>query len=515
MIIREIKRRLCYNNIIYLFFNLNHSLPAPLSTKYLTISMPFTVCKRHPNSIDIHYYNLSKLLLGKIYILIILFIFLTHLDLSAESKQVDTSQNPKTVKKQESDKDLKPLSVKNKSVTNNIEEVGKEKNNRKTKKESKLDKKKNEEIAKDNAPDEVMTEEEQIKFEKEKKKADRLEKIIDLGTHKERKEAINLFLTMKNKKIKERLGKKLIDLIKNEIDSDVKVKSITVAGEMKIRNAVPELLNTLNDESEDVRIASVYAIKRIGDTSTKPTLILKIKEQKLDENSNYIEALIDTLGEFNTVELSEYAIEAIKDDQTTKNIREQLILFLGKIDSRKSKNFLIDVLKNEEEEKVSRAFAANSLAKLGIKEAAKDIDEVIKTIESYTFKKKKKYYNLYIYCLAALAKLGDEKAVPRLINSLRSDNAVVRLKAIMLIKELKDKRTIDILKYKMNYDQSRSVQSAARKALKELGVDTEEKQESEKNENSEKNNAKKDKDEKPKAEEKIKKEKKGKSDVQK
>ena len=72
--------------------------------------------------------------------------------------------------------------------------------------------------------------------------------------------------------------------------------------------------------------------------------------------------------------------------------------------------------------------------------------------------------------LSASSKLGDPEAVPKLIHSLRSNSSEVRLKAVALIKEFKDKRTIDILKYKMKYDQNAKVRSEAKKALEELGV---------------------------------------------
>ncbi|HPB81188.1 MAG TPA: HEAT repeat domain-containing protein, partial [Spirochaetota bacterium] len=63
---------------------------------------------------------------------------------------------------------------------------------------------------------------------------------------------------------------------------------------------------------------------------------------------------------------------------------------------------------------------------------------------------------------------------PRLVNSARSNNPSVRLQAVRLLKEIKGKRTIDILKYKMKYDPSPRVQSEAKKALKELGVELDE-----------------------------------------
>jgi len=156
------------------------------------------------------------------------------------------------------------------------------------------------------------------------------------------------------------------------------------------------------------------------------------------------------------------------------------VVFLGKAQSKDSKDVLLKIYKDEDADTTLRAFSVNSLSKLGMKEVAGDIKETIKAIDSYDPKKKKNYYTLYLYSVAALARLGDQEAVPKLINALRSNSAQVRLKAITLIKEFKDKRTIDILKYKMKYDQNDKVRKEARKALEEMGVEVKEEKEEKK-----------------------------------
>lgn len=310
-------------------------------------------------------------------------------------------------------------------------------------------------------------------LENEKKKTEWIIRTIDNGTHKDRKNAINQILTIKDQSLKNELGKKLVEVIKNEVEQEVKIKAISVAGEIKLKDASQYLIKSLTTDSDDICVAAVYAIKRIGDHSAKPALIAKLKEQKFETNTNLIEALIDTLGEFKAAELSGFASETIKNTKTNHIIRELLVIFLGKTESKESKDTLLELFKDEDENEQIRSFAVNSIANLKITEAIPDIEKVTQTIDSYSFNKKKKYYNLYIYCIAAMVKLGSEKAFPLFLNALRSDNAVVRLKAINILKEKKDKRTIDILKYKMNYDPSPKVQSAAKEALKELGVDIE------------------------------------------
>jgi HEAT repeat protein len=321
------------------------------------------------------------------------------------------------------------------------------------------------------AKDDDSSDKREKELKREKKSAEWIEKTLEYGIQKERKEALDRILTIKDKGIRKGLETKLIAIIRDEINPEVKTKAITVASQLELKEALPELIVALNDKSDDVKVASVYAIKKIHDTSATETLIKALKEQDLSKDSRLVEALIDTLGEFKAAQLGNFAIESIKDDKTSKNIRLSLVLFLGKTGFVESKNFLLQLLKDNDEEQQIRAYAASSLAHIGARDAAKEINDIIQQIESYPFKRKQRNYTLYIHCIAALAKLGEENVFPHLINSLRSDNATVRLQAIKLIKEIKNKRTIDILKYKMKHDPNPRVQNAAREALRDLEVD--------------------------------------------
>jgi HEAT repeat protein len=299
--------------------------------------------------------------------------------------------------------------------------------------------------------------------EKELKKVENIAKTIEFGVQKDRRDAINSILKIKNKDNQKKLCEQLTNMLKDETDADVKIKAITILGELLVKEAVAELVRELDNDSEDVRIAAVYALKKIDDHSVTDKLILKLKEQDLSKNSNFTEALISTLGEFKAVQLLEFSKNSIKDHKTTKNLRVLLVIFLGKIGSIESKGLLTEILNDDDEEIEMRGYAAGALGALGIKESAGDIDGVLKKIESFPFKKKQQYYTLYIHCVAALSRLGDEKAFPRLMSAMRSDNSQVRLQAVKLIKDLKDKRTID---------PSPKVQKAAKEALEAMGIKT-------------------------------------------
>jgi HEAT repeat protein len=317
----------------------------------------------------------------------------------------------------------------------------------------------------------------------DEKKAEWIEQTLDYGVQDDRARAIGAIQQIKDPGIRGKLVKKVIDMIKDEEDPDIIKKAITVLGEMKESSSIPVLTEKIDHPSEDVRIAAVYALKNMNALTAKDKMIQKLKEQKLENNSNFTDALIQTLGEMKAAELVPFVKESLENAKTHEGIKEDLVIFLGKIQLKDTKDVLLKIYNDDDADTTLRAYAVNSLSKLGIKEVTGDIKEEIKTIDSYNAKKRKNYYTLYLYSVAALARLGDQAAIPKLINALRSNNSQMRLKAITLIKEFKEKRTIDILNYKMKYDQNDKVRKEARKALKEMGVDVkDEKKEEDKKE---------------------------------
>ena len=303
------------------------------------------------------------------------------------------------------------------------------------------------------------------------KKAEWIEKTIKYGINQERKQAVDFIPTVKDVAKKSLLEKMLVELIAKESDVGVMVKALSIAGELKISAAADNVARQIDNTSEDVRIGAVYALKDIGAVQKKDLLTEKFKTADFTVDSNFTTALIETLAEFKAVELFLFVKEKISNNQTTKNYRLSLLIFLGKIKSPESYDFLLGIFKDANEDIDMRGYAVNSISKLERKEAVSAISEVIREIETYPFEKKKRFYPLYMYSVTSLVKLGDSSAYEKLEDSLRSDNTGVRIQAIKLLKELKDNRAIDILKYKAEFDPSTKVQSEAINALKELGVD--------------------------------------------
>ncbi len=302
------------------------------------------------------------------------------------------------------------------------------------------------------------------------KKAEKIESTLEYGMQKDRKVAIIMISDIKDEQIKEKLMKKLIFIMENDSDVEIKKAAVTAIGDHKSTASTAALIKALDDSSEDIKIAACYALGRIKAESAKTKLVELFRKQDLKLDSNLTDAVITTLYEIKAPDILDVAVTAGKDSTTSKMLREKLIIYIGYTGSVAQKDFLVELCKNDEEDSLLRSYAIKSISKLKIKEATPDIKNLIKEIDSYPFNKKKKYYEIYMNLVAALVELGDTDSIELLMNSLRSDNTSIRLKAVNLIKEFNDERTIDILKYKMKNDPSSKVRKAARKALEDKGI---------------------------------------------
>lgn len=337
------------------------------------------------------------------------------------------------------------------------------------KKNQKSDKPSSDEAAK--AAEEKKKKNEEFEKKADLKKAEWIENTMEYGIQKDRKDAINFIPTVKDPGKKALLENKLTELIGKESDSSVLVKAVTIAAELKLNAAIPNIQKLITSDSEDVRIAAVYSLKDLKAVSAKNDISDALKKQDFSVDSNFTEAMIQTLADFGSTDFKDFAIGKIKDNKTTRNIRLALLLFLGRSGAKDSSGFLLDTFKDPNEEIDVRSYSVNSLARLEIKEAVPEINKFLDEYGTYSFNKKKQYNSLYLYSVSALVKLGDEKAYSHLQDALKNDNPSTRLRAIKLLKDMKDKRSIDILKYKMQYDPSVQVQKAAKEALTEMGVD--------------------------------------------
>jgi len=304
----------------------------------------------------------------------------------------------------------------------------------------------------------------------ETKKFKNIMQTLEYGIQKDRKAAIGMINDIKNESYKREILLKITSIATSDSDIEMRKSAITAIGDNKFSDGASAIIAGLEDEASDVKIAACYAVGKLKLQEAKDKLVEVLKKQDLSQSSNFTDAIIIALTELEAKDILEFAATEVKNQKNSKMIRERLLLYIGKCGSAEQFNMLTEIYKDDEEEMSIRSYAVKSMGRLKIKEAIPVIKEVVKEIDSYSFNKRKRYYDLYMQSVTALVELGDESSVSLLMNSLRSDNSDVRYKAILLIKDFNDERTIDILKYKMKNDPSAKVRNAARKALEDKGL---------------------------------------------
>lgn len=304
----------------------------------------------------------------------------------------------------------------------------------------------------------------------DKMKAERIESTLKFGMHKDRITAISLINSIKSEDIKKRVLGKVISIIETDSNADVKKAAISAAASHNYREAVPALIKALDNNLEEIQIAACYSLGRLNAVESKDKVISLLNKQDFSVNSNLTDALIILLTDLKVSDIVDLAVKTVKDPASGKMARERFMIYLGTMGNTGLKDFLLELLFDEDEDMSIRGHAVKALGSLKIHDSAEKIKELLKDIEEFPFRKRQAHYNLSMLAVAALVALGDDESVDLLMNSLRSDNAAVRLNAVNLIKEFDDERTIDILKYKMKYDPNDRVKRAAKKALEDKGL---------------------------------------------
>lgn len=311
-------------------------------------------------------------------------------------------------------------------------------------------------------------------LKRDKSRKEKIIQTLDYGIQKERLEAITMIDAIKTKSIRQEIYQHLVKSLENELDTRILIKGISTLAEADYSSAKNMFIKHLEHRSDDVKIAAIYGIKSLKAVGASKKLGEMLKKQDFQKNSSLIEALLRTLGELKAKDMSSFAREKIKEATTATINREHLVLFLGKAGDNKSIDLLLKLFEDEAESVTIRSYSVNSLSSLKVRKAVPAIKKEIERIEAYPFKKKQKFHSLYMYCIAALVNFGDSEAYSRLMDSMRSNNVGIRRRAASLLSELGDKRSIDILKYKMKYDPDKKVQKISREALKKMGVNVDE-----------------------------------------
>ena len=173
-------------------------------------------------------------------------------------------------------------------------------------------------------------------------------------------------------------GQEELILKLKDADPVVRMKAAQELGNERVREAVPELIKALNDESSGVRINVIVSLGYLRDERAIEPLINILKK---DENCGVRIMAVQTLGRFRDERIVKALGEMVTNEDS--RVREAACRSLGKVGGPQEVDKLLYALKNDTNTLVRQSAinALTNLTQMGRDgEKRIDIEKVIKRV---------------------------------------------------------------------------------------------------------------------------------------
>ncbi|WP_246047178.1 HEAT repeat domain-containing protein [Leptospira ognonensis] len=301
------------------------------------------------------------------------------------------------------------------------------------------------------------------------KKRDVLSKVLRYGTSQERKQALFELVSFPKEHAKE-LYLYLGEMIRTEKDLGMKVVILRTIAELQLSEYKDSVILLFEDPNEDVTKQAVTTAKRLKIPEAVPPLIEKLKKEDFTKNSNAVTLYLNALSELpNGKDASPFLQTKFKEKFNNSDTRAQIALFFGSVADSDADALLQDVAFDDALPTTLRCYSINALGKIKSQAAKPKLFELLDSLKKTAGKLDgKKAQSLKIYTIGALVLLGDKAVIQELNEFARDDDAMVRLRVIEFMGNMKDPAALEILNYKKDRDPSPKVQKAAKRAIDQI-----------------------------------------------
>ncbi|HEX2915226.1 MAG TPA: HEAT repeat domain-containing protein [Chloroflexia bacterium] len=256
------------------------------------------------------------------------------------------------------------------------------------------------------------------------------------------------------------------NLIKSNKWND-RYKAVVALGELSDKHVITTLVQMLNDRSYRVQEAAVRSlvqlnheqanellIQKLNDRSTPPKIRIAIAEAFAESENKKIGPLFSLiihdkndnpqvrkyaaigLANIKYPDIEDLLIKLVEDLSEQTEVRYIAIELLGELQVESSFALLISVLLSKNEPDEIRENAAYALGIIGKEEALFPLIKVLKDAQ----------VSVRVWTANALGHLGDKRAIPALIETLKTDkNCKVREASVYALQELADPNTTEVL----------------------------------------------------------------------
>jgi HEAT repeat protein len=301
------------------------------------------------------------------------------------------------------------------------------------------------------------------------KKKEVLSKVLRYGTSQERKQALFELISFPKEHAKD-LYVYLGEMIKAEKDLGMKIVILRTIAELSLVEYKDSVILLFDDPNEDVAKQAVTTAKKLKLQEAVSPLIEKLKKEDFTKNSNAVTLYVNALAELpNGKDASPFLQSKFKEKFNHADMRAQIALFFGSVTDIDADAILQDVAFDDLLPTTLRCYSINALGKIKSPTAKSKLSELLDSLKKTAGKLDgKKAQSLKIYTIGALVQLGDKDVFQELNEFARDDDAMVRLRVIEHMGNMKDPAALELLEYKRDRDPSPKVQKAAKKAIDQI-----------------------------------------------
>lgn len=213
----------------------------------------------------------------------------------------------------------------------------------------------------------------------------------------------------------------LIEVMQDKsVSSESEALVCNLLGDLKAKEAVPELINALKHRVYTVRVAASQALGVIGDADAVNPLLDMLGDTEMGVRGAAVVALMN----FNENKIPPKVASLLNDPEAY--VRLAAIKLLNEKMDPKTASAVRDALKKDKSDEV-RLLAVKTLGGIRDKDA---VDVLMNAIMEDT--------NRYVReeSAIALGKIGDKKAVPALIKALKDPYKDIQLRASYSLKDI-------------------------------------------------------------------------------
>lgn len=235
---------------------------------------------------------------------------------------------------------------------------------------------------------------------------------------------------------------------------------------LKLSNETVWLNSLVNETNSDVIRKKAFGVSEMGVSSAAPKLFV-ILTNRIDnpKESQLSATLLRTLGNLQYKASGDLMLSVLTNLAYSVEIRSSAAVALGDLKDKRFISNLTAVLQNPGEPKEVRMYCAYGIGKTGDKSALEILTPFIDN--------ENEDLNIRLWSIAGLAFVSDPAIGPKLIEFSKVDNVRIRLEAVKAMARINTPESIDILKFKAQFDPDLGVKREAKKSLQTLGIEVE------------------------------------------